>query len=220
MGLIYVLMIWAVILASIAAALFGGAAALFTRGIKEGRRRTIVIACLFPFICLGWCACVFLFQAVVNEGFLGRDMVLGTDNWHCPLPNGYMILMFDVKDHGLVYKLNSGLNSVGERGDSEAFHHMGQDNHSVDRYFLLDTRTRKPVTFDSLEALRARAGELSIRLDLQPISRVYWKYRFTWFDILVGLLFCMAPIGGTVLLVLQIKRLRRSHRLSLQLQGG
>jgi hypothetical protein len=237
MGLLFVLLIWAVfgsILASIGAACFGGITAFFTRTIKEGRRRTILIACLFPFLCLGWGACVFVFQAVVNEVFLNRDLGIG-DTWHCPLPNGYQIMMIDVTDQGSVYNPKTQQTSVGQQNDavlgvrtlqisgpyilggsdSKSFEHAGQDNQSVDAYFMLDTRAGKRVTFDSFEALRAKASELSIRLDLQPIYSVYSKYRFGWFEIVVGILFCGPPIAGIVLFVLHIRRLRRLHRVSL-----
>lgn len=237
MGLLFVLIIWVIVsslLALIAAALFGGAAAFFTRGIKKGRRRAIVIACWFPFLCLGWGACVFVFQAVVNEVFLNRDLGMG-DTWHCPLPNGYQIMMIDVTDQGCVYNPRTQQTSVSEQddavtgvrtlqisgpyilggSDSKSFDHLGQDSQSVDQYFMLDTQAGKHATFNSYEALRAKASELSIGLELQPIYRVYSKYRFSWFEVLAGILFCVPPIAGTVLFVLHIRRLRRLHRLSL-----
>lgn len=63
---------------------------------------------------------VFGFQAIVNEIVLHRDPGLG-DTWHCPLPNGYALLMIDVMDHGWVYnpKTQPG-DSVTEREDSVA----------------------------------------------------------------------------------------------------
>ena len=86
MGLGFVLVIWAVvgtILAGIGLIVFGGATSFFTRGVPNGRRKAIAVAGLFPFACLAWAAANFVFQAVVNEGFLHRDPGLGG---HMALP--------------------------------------------------------------------------------------------------------------------------------------
>src|ERR1700741_4352133 len=97
MGIGIVLLFWATIgavFAGIGAAILGCAAAYLTRGVENGRRRLILTASLFPFLCLGWAAGVFAFQAVLNENALHRDAGLG-DSWRCPLPNGYAVLMID-----------------------------------------------------------------------------------------------------------------------------
>jgi hypothetical protein len=47
----------------------------------NGRRTAIIAASLFLFICLGWGGAVFVFQAVINEALLLRDLGLG-DTWH------------------------------------------------------------------------------------------------------------------------------------------
>ena len=102
---------------------------------------------------------MFVFQAVVNEGLLHRDLGLG-DTWHAPLPNGYQIMMIDVTDQGWVYnpKTQPG-SAVGEpadavagvrnlqvagryilgSADSKTFEHLGKDTNQVDTYFLMDT---------------------------------------------------------------------------------
>src|SRR5215472_11095917 len=121
MGLGIVLLFWAVIgtvVAAIGAAALGWATALLTRGVTKGRPKVIIAASLFPLLCLGWGGAVFVFQAVVNEGLLHRDLGLG-DTWHAPLPNGYQILMIDVPDQGLVYnpKTQPGP-GVSEREDA------------------------------------------------------------------------------------------------------
>lgn len=243
MGLGFVLIFWAVIgsiLTGIGAAVFAAAAAFFTRGVKGGRRRVIIAAGLFPFLCLGWGACVFVFQAVVNEGLLHRDVGLG-DTWHSPLPNGYQIMMIDVTDQGWVYNPKTQPGSgIGERDDaiagvrtiqvagqyilggtdSKAFDHLGQETNTVDGYFLLDTPAGKHATFSTFDALRARAAELNITPNLLPIYSVYSRYRFSWFDVLAGLLFCVPPLAGTVLLIVWVRRLRHSQYLSLQPQGS
>src|SRR5213593_5214785 len=105
MGIGIVLLFWAIagtISASVGALVFGGLTALLTSGAVEGRRKIIVGAFAFPFICLGWAGLVFVFQAAVNGFLLQRDPGLG-DTWYCPLPNGYAITMIDVTDQGWVY---------------------------------------------------------------------------------------------------------------------
>jgi hypothetical protein len=64
------------------------------------------------------------------------------------------------------------------------------------------------------DALRHRALELGIEPNLQPIDTVYSKFRFSRFDAFAGLLFCLPPVIGALVLVGWIVRLRRT-RLSL-----
>jgi hypothetical protein len=234
MGLGCVLILWAIaglIISGIFSAVFSGAAAVFTRGIQTGRSKVIIAAFFFPFLCLGWAACVFVFQAVVNENLLGRDSGMG-DTWHCPLPNGYQILMIDVTDQGWVYNPKTQPGSgVGERDDaiggiramqvagryvlgsttSSSFDPANLGKDKVDGYFLLDTAAGKHDAFSSLAALRTRANELNITTDLQPIYGVYSRYRFSWFEVVSGMLFCIPPLSGTVVLIAWIRRVRR-HR--------
>ena len=76
-GLGIVLLFWAVVgtvVAGIGAATLGCIVGLLTRGVTSGRRRVITAASLFPFVCLGWGGAVFVFQAVVNEALLHRDL--------------------------------------------------------------------------------------------------------------------------------------------------
>ena len=123
MGLGFVLLFWAVagtVAAAAGAATLGITAELLTRGVANGRRKVIIAACLFPFVCLGWGGAVFVFQAAVNEALLHRDLGLG-DTWHAPLPNGYQIMMIDVTDQGWVYNPKTQpASGVGEREDAVA----------------------------------------------------------------------------------------------------
>jgi hypothetical protein len=237
MGIGIVLMFWAVagiLVAGIGAATLGCAAALLTRGVTNGRRKVIVAASLFPFVCLGWGGAVFVFQALVNEGLLHRDLGMG-DTWHAPLPNGYQILMIDVTDQGWVYNPKTQPGSgIGEQEDavagvrdiqiagryilgatdSKAFENLGKDTNQVDAYFLLDTQTGKRIQFQNFEALRRKALEHGIEPDLQPINAIYSKFRFSWFDVLAGLLLCLPPVIGAALLIRWIVLLRQTRRLS------
>lgn len=236
MGLGIVLLFWAVVgtvVAAIGGVTLGCATAVLTRGITNGRRRIITAASLFPVVCLGWGGAVFVFQAVVNEGLLHRDLGLG-DTWHTPLPNGYQIMMIDVTDQGWVYnpKTQPG-DAVGEREDavsgvrnvqvagryilggtdSKSFEHLGKDINQIDAYFLLDTQLGKQTQFQNYDALRQRAVELGIKPNLQPINSVYSRFRFSWFDIFAGLLFCIPPVIGALALISWIVRLRRTRML-------
>jgi hypothetical protein len=236
MGLGFVLLFWVVVgtvVAAIGAATLGCGAALLTRGVTNGRRKVVIAASMLPFVCLGWGGAVFVFQAVVNEALLHRDLGLG-DTWHAPLPNGYQIMMIDVTDQGWVYNPKTQPGSgVGEREDavagvrdvqiagryvlgatdSKAFEHLGKDTNQVDAYFLLDTQLGKRTQFQNYDALRHSALELGIEPNLQPISTVYSKFRFSWFDVLAGLLFCIPPVIGVLLLIRWIVRLRRTRPL-------
>ncbi|MBV9183210.1 MAG: hypothetical protein JO356_18055, partial [Acidobacteria bacterium] len=212
MGLGIVLLFWAVlgvVVASIGALTLAGTVTLLTRQVRATRRRVILSAALFPFVCLGWGACVFVFQAVVNELLLDRDLGIG-DTWHAPLRNRYQIMMIDVTDQGWVYNPKtqpaSGVREqqdavVGVRklqvagryilggADSKSFENLGRDSQNVDWFFILDSDTGKQTKFQTYDALRSGAQELRITLNLEPMYRVYSRFRFTWFDMFAALLF-------------------------------
>jgi hypothetical protein len=237
MGPVFVLMFWAVVGtvgAAFGAAALGCATALFTRGVPKGRRRIIIAAILLPFVCLVWAGVIFVFQAVVNEALLHRDMGIG-DTWHAPLPNGYQIMMIDVTDQGMVYnpKTQPGPGVIERQDavagvrrlqvadryllgatDSKSFEHLGEDIDWADGYFILDTRSGTQTRFQVYDGLRGKARELGIEPNWLPINTVYSKFRFSWFDVSAGLLFCLPPAIGTLLLIRWIVRLRRTRSLS------
>jgi hypothetical protein len=238
MGIGFVLLFWAIggtMLSGLAALILGGATASLTRGVTKGRRRAIVLTGLFPFACLAWAAVIFVFQAFVNEGVLHRDPGLG-DAWHCPLPNGYEILMIDVTDSGSVYnpKTQPVSDGVGEQEDAVFGVRLVQiagsyivggvdeanppeiDSKKIDSYFILDCRTGKRTTLPDYDSLTNAVGQLGIRLNLEPIYRVYSRYRFSWFDVFAGILF-LGPILITfLLLVLRVVRLLQTRGQTLQ----
>jgi len=234
MGLGFVLIFWAVIgliLSGIGALFLGGATWFFTRRVVKGRLLVIVAASLFPFACFAWGGVVFVFQAIVSELFLHRDAGLG-DAWRCTLPNGYEILMIDVTDQGWVYNPKTGTSgAVSEREDSvagvrllqisgpyllgavdrNAFEHLGKESNAVDSYFILDTRSGERKTLQDYDALSDAAVQLGIQLNLEPIETVYFTYRSSWFDVFVGVLFFAPPVGGFLLLVRWVAKLRRKQ---------
>ena len=234
MGLVIVLAFWvtaALIAATLGAGVLGGVTAWLTRRSERGRHRAIVAAILLPFACFVWGGCVFVFQAVVNEGLLHRDLGMG-DTWHAPLPNGYQILMIDVTDQGTVYnpKTQSSDSGVMDKEDaipgvrklqvsgsyilgdidSHSFEHLGYQSDEVDSYFLLDTATGSRANFVDYSSLQRAAAEHKITPNLQPIYSVYSRYRFTWFDVFVGALFVLPQFAAFLALVLWVKRIRRT----------
>ena len=236
MGIGFVLLIWAIVggvFAANAAFVFGFAAAYLTRGAQRGRKALIIVASLFPLICFGWAGAVFAFQAVINETVLHRDAGLG-DTWKCPLPNGYALLMIDTTDQGFVYNPRTQPGGVGEQEDAiggvrdlqvAGRYILGGENSlwgpsentksQVGSYFLLDTQIGKHTNFPTYESLRNKAQELGIGLSLEPIDTVYSRYRFTRFEIFVGLLLCVPPLIAAVLLVRWTIRLRKSRGMLL-----
>lgn len=238
MGIGIVLVVWAVIrtvVAGIGTLILGRITGWMTNGAEESRRRpTILAARILPFACLGWAAILFVFQAFVNESFLHRDSGLG-DTWNCPLPNGYAITMIDVTDNGWVYNPKTQSDGgVGERedavagvrslqlvgryilgtSDTGAATKLDPANSDVDRYFLPDTQTGRRTDFTNYDAMGDAASPLGIRLNLERIDVVYSRYRFTWFDVLVGLLLCIPSILHTALLTRQIIMVRRGLQFS------
>lgn len=61
----------------------------------------------------------------------------------------------------------------------------------------------------TLDELRAAAVSLGISLALEPIGRVYARYRYSWFDVLAAALFSAPPLLGVVLLGVWIVKMRK-----------
>ena len=225
MGIGIVLLFWAVVgfvLACGAAAALGICAAWLTRGVVRGRRILIIAAIAFPFGCLAWSAVIFVFQATVNEVWLGRDAGIG-DGWRCPLPNGYSILMIDVTDWGtiensktqqevateVVHLQVAGRYLLGDR-DRSIPTRTDSLKPNVDSYFLVDTQAGVRQDFQRKEDLETSAANLGIATRLEPISEVYSRYRFSWFDILTAFLFGFPPLACFGGLAWWTIRLRKS----------
>jgi hypothetical protein len=240
MGLVFVLLFWGVvglILAGAGALAARMTATLLMRGNYEGpsisgRKRAIRIATLLPFACLSWVGAIFILQGYINTTILHRDMGIG-DSSYCPLPNGYSVLMIDVSDQGTVYnpKTQLGDGTVVEQedaisgvrelqvadarllggADSRYSEHFGQSSPSIDRYFVLDTRTGKRTDFTTDTALRSAASMLGIELKLKPIFEVYRQYRFTWFDLAAALVMFLPPLLAVAWFLRSIVRLRHTR---------
>jgi hypothetical protein len=238
MGMGFVLAFWAIVGgagACIGALALRSLTSILTREERVGpyktfRTRALRIATVLPFACLMWAGAVFVLQAVINATYLHRDIGIG-DSSYCPLPNGYSILLIDVDDQGTVYNPKtqlrddsvadkedavSGVRSIQVAGvyilgaaDSRYSEHFAQNNPTLDRYFILDTRTGTRTDFKTDSALRETASKLGVNLSLEPISKLYSRYRFTWFDIAAALLLVLPPVIAVALLARSILRLRR-----------
>lgn len=241
MGTGIVLLIWIVagtFLAAIGGLVLRGCTQSLTRGAKRGRAKAASAAALFPFGLFFWAGFVFLLQAFVSQTLLQRDPGIG-DTWHCPLPNGYSLLMVNVNDHGWVYnpKTQPG-DGVGGRSDAignvrtlqlagryilgaadskasdDRFYNSADGE--VDSFFLLDTREGKHMTFVGYQPLAFQAKQLGIDPNLEPINSVYSRYRFSWFDVVAGLLFFVPPLAATWYLGRWILKVRRTRPLIAQ----
>jgi hypothetical protein len=248
MGILFVLVFWAVagsIAAFVGVLVLRFLTSALTRDAQKDsdkltRKRLMHFAAWLPPACLVWAGIVFIFQGFVNTTYLHRDLGLG-DASYCPLPNGYSLLMIDVSDEGTVYNPKSQLSddSVADQpdtvsgvrelqvagvyilggADSNYFEHFAQDNPSLDRYFILNTQTGHPADFPSEDKLRIAASNLGITLKLEPISKVYDRYRFTWFDFAVLFLLILPPLIAVGLLLRSILRVR-SSRAAIQPIGN
>jgi len=239
MGLAFVLFLWVVvgaILAGVGGLVLGCAAALATRGVPSGRRKTMIGAAAFlPFLCLVWAGCVFVFQGLVNEEFLHRDIGIG-DTWEALLPNGDEIMMIDLTDEGLVYnpKTQSPADSPREQedtvdgvrrlqvagpyilvaADTNWFRDLDSQSEQVDSYVFLDTTSGKQTDVHDYAGLENKASELGVKLNLEPIYTIYSRYRFGWFDAFAALFVVLPPLAALFLLVRWVLRTRRICRLT------
>jgi hypothetical protein len=219
-----------------ALAVLGGL--LVARCVPHGRpRRTPLIlwTCVFPFACLGWFLAIFVFQAYVNETVFYRDPRVG-HIWQAPLPNGYAVLLIDEKHDGTVFnprthfssssnseihpdgtdavsgvrviqvagnKILGGAGPLGQYSSPEA-------QNRVDNYFLLDTEAHTRANFDTFDALTRASQAFGVEPHLEPLYRVYKRYRFTWFDGFAIVLFLVPVLGVGLFLARRVSRLRKS----------
>lgn len=215
MGIGFVLIIWSVIglvAAAVGSAVLPALVECFTDVESLSGRRLVRAATRFPFGCLVWAGVVFVFQAVVNVGFLHRDPGLG-NGFDCPLPNGYALSFVGVTDIGTLYDPKdlirerevsyvrtmqlAGPYVLGGCGSSW----VDRAGEEIATYFLLDTRTGKRADFKSFDELRQAARQVNVEPGLVPIGSIYTKYRFTWFDLFVAMLLVGPPLIRAVFLV-------------------
>jgi hypothetical protein len=164
-----------------------------------------------------------------------RDPGIG-DVWKTPLPNGYVLMMIDLPDYGWIYNpaTQPMLGGVIEREDAifgvrelqvanrylanrylalgvdpHVLENFGTDTVATDSWFLLDTIAGTRGRYASRDDLWKAASAVGVQLSLEPIDRVYWKYRPTPFDRFVRRLFVIPPLLGMTALGLWVILLRR-----------
>jgi len=214
MGIGIVLLFWlfaGIIAAAIGAVVLAVGMTVLTRKGQEGRRGAIVMSAALPFIGLLWFAGVFVFQATVNAVVFQRDPGLG-DAWVTPLPNGYHLTMIDVTDRGWVHK-STQMEMGPQISDLQIADRyiLARYTSETGGYFLLDTVTGKHQEFADVNQLQMTAKPLGISLNLEPINTVYGRYRNSWFDYLVLLLFLAYPVGALVVWVRRVRRVRQER---------
>jgi hypothetical protein len=138
--------------------------------------------------------------------------------------------MIDVTDQGWVYNPKTQISGgIGEGQDSVSgvrrlqvtgkyifgasdTHWFGSEekpSSATDLYFVLDTQTGKRTNFTNSQDLSRAASQLGIQLKLEDINAIYSRYRFTWFDLAVGVLLILPPTLYFFILARRILKLRR-----------
>lgn len=245
MGIGLAIVSWCVkgtIIATLLAVLAGTLTAIFIPRGRARRTRHILWACVYPFAILSWFLAVFIFQAYINESVLYRDAGIG-HTWQTPLPNGYAVLLLDERHDGTVFDPNThfantsnneirpdgpdavsgvrviqlaGNKILGGAGPIGQYSSPASRNR-IDSYFLLDTGAHTRTDFANFDALTQTAQALGIQPNLEPIYRVYKRYRYTWFDLAALALFLVPVIGAGFLLARRIWRLKQlQHPTGLQ----
>jgi hypothetical protein len=244
MGIGLAIVSWCVkgtILASAIAVLLGTLTALLVHRGRPGRTRAILWACVYPFVCVCWFLAIFVFQAYVNESFFYRDAGF-SHTWQTPLPNGYAVLLIDEKHDGTVFNpkthfSNSSNNEIHPDGPDAVSGvrviqvagnkilggagPLGQYSSKatrdrIDSYFLLDTDAHTRANFANYDALTQAAQALGISPHLEPLYRVYKRYRRTWFDYTALAVALIPTLGLGLLIARRIRRLRQPTPLRHQ----
>jgi len=221
-------------IATLLAVLAGTLTSLYVPRGRPRRTRLILWTCLYPFVCVCWLLAVFVFQAYVNESVLYRDPGFGR-TWQTPLPNGYALLLIDEHHDGTVFnpathfsttsnddihpngpdavsgvrviqlagnKILGGIGPIGQYSSPAT-------RNRIDSYFLLDTTAHTRANFPNYDALTQAAQPLGIAPHLDPIYRVYKRYRYTWFDLAAILLALVPTLGVGFLIARRVSRLRQ-----------
>lgn len=230
MGIGMVLIFYAVflsVLAAISACLLMAATKWYLRAVPAGRKRAIVCAALFPFVCVFFAGIWFVGYAVTNAMIFHHDPIIG-DGWFTDIGNGYAIEMIDVTDHGIVYPRLGGDNDIngpnaiqGVRrlqisgtqmfgtSDTKIFQNFGSGLQGEDDFFSLNTRNREIKHFSNATALAVAAQQFGVQLKLEPIASVYDRFRWGWFDGLASFTLFAVPAVGFWRLVQYVRRIKR-----------
>lgn len=229
MGPLFVLIFWAIaaaILSVIGGTVLVKLVAFLTRGVPLGRRRALTVAGLLPaagFAYLFFCVIAFS----IWSGLRDRDWGWG-DTWDTPIIGDYHLMMIDVTDNATIYsrsdkdsyngkKAINGVHQLEVRGplllasaNPGAF--MEYPAKSPDNlFFILHTDTGVREDYPSIDALSAQAERLGQPLHLEPVARIYERYRYIKLDLIPLTFFAIPPIGAAVFLTRSLLRLMHTR---------
>jgi len=158
----------------------------------------------------------------IAEYAVGKDSFVD-DVYHCPLANGYQLVIMGKMPEMASIERRSGTEVVGEvravqvAGDLlfvEA--HEGRDktdwgaDKPANSYFTIDTRTFKLTNYPSLDALRSDAAIHRISLQLVPTESILGKaVAFAWPGRIFFSFLFAPPVIVVAWLVRRLRALRR-----------
>lgn len=196
-------------------------AARAVRNSGGGRRKLVMFAAMYPFICLLWAAGVSGCQRHIEVTVLHHDSGYG-DSFYVTLPNGYRIGSIDDLEDGWVFNPRLKAHMTGflsEEAGVEGVRNLqvagqyilGESSGRVVNpsgadfmkppYFILDTASAAQTRFDTYEALQDAARKLDIAVALRPFRDIYSECRSSWYDAVFRLLFWVPPALGWIMLI-------------------
>jgi len=201
----------------------------YLRKALGGRRRMMVLAGVFPFLCVAYAGAWFIGYAAINDIVFHHDPMLG-DSWYTNIGDGYAISMIDVTDQGTVHPTSgpdNGLdNPQGIPGvrrlqvsgdyllgsqDKDWFANLGNESSNETGFFAINTRTHAVQKFASEPELAAYAKQSGVTLALRPIVDVYQSYRMNWFEPVAGAVLILPPACIFAWLCSRIVLLKREN---------
>jgi hypothetical protein len=192
-----------------------------TRDVPSIARRASLIALALPLVTIFYVETGILCYGIA-EYAVGKDSFVD-GIYHCPLVNGYQLVVMDKMPEMASIEQRSGTEVVGEvravqvAGDLLfVATHEGRDktdwgaDKPANRYFTIDTRTFKLTNYPTLDALRSDAAIHQISLLLVPTESVLGRaVAFAWPGRIFFLVLLAPPVILTAWLVRRLGVLRR-----------
>jgi hypothetical protein len=195
-------------------------------------RRAVIIATILPWAGLVWMLGILELGSAADVRDQ-RDLGYG-DDFYCPIPNGYEIEMIDLleyawlrerpRDHENVHvwgEEDGVLSGVIELqvegpyilGGAIRSYEPFERPAKADYRFMIDTRSKALTRFGTEAELGKAAAAAGIQLKLEPMSRVYHRYRWTSFDRMIGYLIFIPPQLVFGMLLWWLYGLREAYRV-------
>lgn len=196
MGLGFVLLVWAVLLAC------GGVPVAVGLGVWSWRNRrrslterwplSALAAAALPFVLLAYGSAAFLSYAFWCESVRHVDAGIG-DTWAVPVGNDHFFCMIDEPDRGYLIKSGcTGVPAVSGIAEIAAVGDRIVGNSQSSGPFLFDTRSSELKTFSSLDAA---LGQFSPHPTLQTAHSFYLRRRWQWADLAAVALISVPAVG-------------------------